>query len=136
KAECAQQLLVGAGMDESRTTVPVQRVDRHHIGRCGALAAAIKPLQQVLQDVAVVLYRDADDLSGFGQTNQQILIDRRHVDDTHAETTTRTFGRAGKRLMNPSTAADDARAIVGAFAEYVSLPELEDVILLVKNRGW
>ncbi len=98
--------------------------------RC-ALAPSIQHLQKVLQDVAVVLFGQADQLARLVQLEQKIFVDRRHVDDADLEPSLRALVDGGERLVNPAAAADDHRGVVGALTQHVPLAELERVVAAV-----
>ena len=107
------QFLVGRRVDEGGPPAGAERVDgddalkrgRGHVG-----TAPVDHLEEILQDVAVVLFGQADQPPGPAQLDQQVFVDRRHVDDADADALRGARRRCRQCLVHAAAAAHDDRA--------------------------
>src|SRR5262245_15773490 len=119
-------------MNEFRLAVPVESIDRDDAACSGNGAGAIQNLHEILPDVAVILLSKKNRLTRPVEFEQQIGINRRHID--YANSGTEVGGR--QCLVDPAAGADNDYLIVHALPHDVTLTELEGIVAAVDNSRW
>src|SRR6185437_11102968 len=125
---------VGSGMDKAGAPFAIQRIDALDMCRSGASAVAIKYPVEVLQDVAVVLFRKAQEPAAVVEIQQEVFVNRRHVDNSYTDARIRQAPGCGQSFMNAASTADNGGDVRGTLTENGPFAKFEFIVAFVKNR--
>src|SRR5918999_253112 len=78
------QLVVGSRMDETRAPLGIERVERDHPlerARKVRAEAPVMQLEKILENISVVLLGQTDQTVRCAEIDEQIFVDRRHIDN-------------------------------------------------------
>src|SRR6185437_3902488 len=109
-------------MDKAGAAFAIQRIDAVNTRRSGASAVAIKYPVEVLQDVAVVLFGKAQEPAAVEEFQQEVFVDRRHVDNSYTDARFRQATGCGQSFMNAASTADNGSNVRGTLRENVPFP--------------